>query len=94
MTSGNEDANDELDLDFLKGDDGGDFDAEAFLNVKKENLEQADIFSGANASLMEKYIQVLSYEQRATKQNAAVTAGPQGLPPPASGGAFNHPARR
>ena len=64
LTSGNEGLEgDEMDLDFLKGD-GGDFDAEAFLNVKQENLEQADIFSGANASLMEKYIQVLSYEQK------------------------------
>ena len=45
---------DDLELDFLKGDE--DFDAEAFLNVKQENLEQADIFSGANASLMDKYI--------------------------------------
>ena len=62
LTSGNEGLEgDEMDLDFLKGD-GGDFDAEAFLNVKQENLEQADIFSGANASLMDKYIQVLSYE--------------------------------
>lgn len=74
----------DLDLDFLKGEDGGDFDAEAFLNVKKENLEQADIFSGANASLMEKYIQVLSYEQN-KKQGG-------GLPPPAGGG-FKHPNR-
>lgn len=39
-----------------------DFDAEAFLDVKPENLEKVDIFSGANASLMEKYIQVLSYD--------------------------------
>jgi hypothetical protein len=38
------------------GDD--DFDAEAFLDVKKENLEQADIF--ADKGLVEKYIQVLS----------------------------------
>ena len=30
-----------------------DFDAEAFLDVKKENLEQADIFKGG---LVEKYI--------------------------------------
>ena len=43
------------------GDD--EFDAEAFLDVKPENLEYADIFSGANAGLMEKYIKVLSYEQ-------------------------------
>ena len=49
-------------MDPLMDDD--DFDAEAFLNVKQENLEQADIFSGANASLMEKYIQVLSFEQK------------------------------
>ena len=35
---------------------GEDFDAEAFLGVKQENLERVDIFSGANASLMEKYI--------------------------------------
>ena len=34
----------------------GDFDSEAFLDVKMENLEQADIFACANASLMEKYI--------------------------------------
>ena len=62
LTSGKDgmDNDDDMDLDFLKGAD--DFDAEAFLNVKQENLEQADIFSGANASLMEKYIQVLSYE--------------------------------
>lgn len=62
LTSGKDgmDKDDDMDLDFLEGAD--DFDAEAFLNVKQENLEQADIFSGANASLMEKYIQVLSYE--------------------------------
>ena len=37
--SGNEGTNqdDDLDMDFLKGDDN--FDAEAFLNVKQENLE-------------------------------------------------------
>lgn len=40
------------------GDD--DFDAEAFLDVKKENLEQADIF--ADRGLVEKYIQVLSHD--------------------------------
>ena len=41
-----------------EGDPLGDeeFDAEAFLDVKMENLEQADIFAGANAGLMEKYI--------------------------------------
>ena len=61
-----------------------DFDAEAFLNVKQENLEKVDIFSGANASLMEKYIQVLSYEQQ-QKQGA-------GLPPPVGG--FNHRGRK
>ena len=72
---------DDLGMDPLLGDD--DFDAEAFLNVKQENLEQADIFSGANASLMEKYIQVLSYEQ---KQKATAS----NLPPTG----FNHPGRR
>lgn len=36
------------------GDD--DFDAEAFLGVKPENLEKGDLFSGANATLMDKYI--------------------------------------
>lgn len=34
----------------------GDFDADLFLDIKMENLEQADIFAGANAGLMEKYI--------------------------------------
>ena len=34
----------------------GDFDADAFLDIKMENLQQADIFAGANAGLMEKYI--------------------------------------
>ena len=54
---------DELgDLDPLMGD--ADFDAEAFLGVKPENLEKGDIFSGANADLMDKYIQVLSYEKQ------------------------------
>jgi len=52
---------DPADLDLLGEDD---FDAEAFLGVKQENLEKVDIFSGANASLMEKYIQVLSFEQK------------------------------
>ena len=55
------DGDDLGDLDLMMGDT--DFDAEAFLDVKPENLEQADIFSGANASLMEKYIKVLSFEQ-------------------------------
>ena len=72
---------DDLDMDFLKG--GDDFDAEAFLNVKQENLVEADIFSGANASLMEKYIQVLSHEQK-------MKNGAPGLPPTG----FNHPGRR
>jgi len=45
--------------DNFDDDEMEDFDAEAFLGVKKENLEEADIFSGANASLMEKYIQVM-----------------------------------
>ena len=64
-----------------------DFDAEAFLNVKQENLEKADIFSGANASLMEKYIQVLSFDQQQKKGG--------GLPPPAGGMPnFNHPGRQ
>ena len=48
--------NDLDDLDPLADDD---FDAEAFLDVKQENLEQADIFTGANASLLDKYVQVL-----------------------------------
>ena len=47
------------DFDPLADDD---FDAEAFLDVKQENLEQADIFTGANASLLDKYVQVLQYE--------------------------------
>ena len=42
-----------------------DFDAEAFLDVKQENLEQGDIFTGANASLLDKYVQVLAFEQKA-----------------------------
>jgi hypothetical protein len=52
------------------GDD--DFDAEAFLDVKQENLEEVDIFAGANEGLLEKYIQVLSYDH----------AKREGKPPP------------
>lgn len=56
--TGNKDDNDfgdDLgDFDNLMGDD--DFDAEAFLAVKPENLEKGDLFSGANATLMDKYI--------------------------------------
>ena len=58
-----------LDDPLLMGED--DFDAEAFLGVKQENLENVDIFAGANKSLMDKYIQVLSYEQNAKQKNAA-----------------------
>ena len=43
-----------LDDPLLMGED--DFDAEAFLGVKQENLENVDIFAGANKSLMDKYI--------------------------------------
>ena len=67
-----------------------DFDAEAFLGVKPENLEKADIFSGANATLMDKYIQVLSYEQ--TSKGQMQKGGPPGLPPPTGG--FQHVARK
>jgi hypothetical protein len=45
----------EVDISDPLGED--DFDAEAFLDVRKENLEHADIFSGG---IVEKYIQVLS----------------------------------
>ena len=72
------------DMDMFGEDD---FDAEAFLNVKQENLEKVDIFSGANASLMEKYIQVLSYEQQQQQKQGAT-----GLPPPVGG--FNHRGRK
>ena len=71
-------------FDDLMGDN--DFDAEAFLNVKQENLEKADIFSGANASLMEKYIQVLSFDQKQKNQQRAPL-------PPAGAPGFNHPGR-
>ena len=54
-TGQGEDLGDDFgDMDPLLGDD--DFDAEAFLGVKPENLEKGDIFSGANADLMDKYI--------------------------------------
>lgn len=35
------------------------FDADAFLDVKQENLKEVDVFAGASAGLMDKYIQVL-----------------------------------
>ena len=49
----------EEEFDFMEDED---FDAEAFLDVKQENLEQGDIFTGANASLLDKYVQVLAFE--------------------------------
>jgi len=61
-----------------------DFDAEAFLDVKKENLEHADIFSGG---LVEKYIQVLSSDYNKRKNSDMLGATrpigekPSGLPP-------------
>jgi hypothetical protein len=37
--------------------EGDDLDAEAFLNVKEENLEaNDDIFAGATDELMEKFV--------------------------------------
>ena len=52
--------------------------------MKKENLEEVDIFGGANSGLMEKYIQVLQYDH-ARKNN------PAGLPPPKPMQAFASP---
>ena len=68
----------EEEFDFMEDED---FDAEAFLDVKQENLEQGDIFTGANASLLDKYVQVLAFEQKARE-----TANQQKQ--------FNHQARK
>ena len=76
------DMDDDLELDPL-GDD--DFDAEAFLDVKQENLEEVDIFAGANQDLMDKYIQVLQHDYKKRGRAGA------NLPPPKPMQAFASP---
>ena len=72
------DKSDDFELDPFGEDD---FDAEAFLDVRKENLQEVDIFAGANSGLMEKYIQVLSHDYAKNRGGGGGKVGNSMLPP-------------